>query len=58
MRSLPTPEAQAGQLETNWSDDTYRKMATTLVVYGKKGKIVADRQELRGHLRPRRRVRA
>jgi scyllo-inositol 2-dehydrogenase (NADP+) len=41
----------SGQLETNWSDDTYRKMTTTIVVYGTKGKIVADRQELRVYLR-------
>ena len=41
----------SGQLETNWSDDTYRKMTTTIVAYGTRGKIVADRQELRVHLR-------
>jgi len=42
----------SGQLETNWSDDTYRKMSTTITVFGTKGKIVADRQECRIHLRP------
>ena len=41
----------SGQLETNWSDDTYRKMSTTITVYGTKGKIVADRQECRVYLR-------
>lgn len=41
----------SGQLETNWSDETYRKMSTTLVVYGTKGKIVVDRQECRVFLR-------
>jgi scyllo-inositol 2-dehydrogenase (NADP+) len=46
------PGGASGQLETNWSDDTYRKMTTTLAVYGKRGKIVADRQELKVHLRP------
>ncbi len=46
------PGGASGQLETNWSDDTYRKMSTTLVVYGTKGKIVADRQECRVYLRP------
>ena len=40
-----------GQLETNWSDDTFRKMSTTIVVYGTKGKIVADRQECRVYLK-------
>jgi scyllo-inositol 2-dehydrogenase (NADP+) len=41
----------SGQLETNWSDDTYRKMSTTIVAYGTKGKIVVDRQECRVYLR-------
>jgi predicted dehydrogenase len=45
------PGGASGQLETNWSDDTYRKMTTTIVVYGTKGKIVADRQECRVYLR-------
>jgi predicted dehydrogenase len=42
----------SGQLETNWSDDSYRKMSTTMTVYGTRGKIVADRQECRVYLRP------
>ena len=46
------PSGAVGQLETNWSDETYRKMSTTLVVTGPKGKIIVDRQELRIHLRP------
>lgn len=46
------PGGASGQLETNWSDTTYRKMSTTIVVYGTQGKIIADRQELRIYLRP------
>jgi predicted dehydrogenase len=45
------PAGASGQLETNWSDDTHRKMSTTIVVYGTRGKIVADRQECRVYLR-------
>jgi predicted dehydrogenase len=45
------PGGASGQLETNWSDDTHRKMSTTLVVYGTRGKIIADRQECRVYLR-------
>lgn len=45
------PSGASGQLETNWSDDTCRKMSTTIVVYGTEGKIVADRQECRIYLR-------
>jgi len=43
--------AMSGILETNWSDDTVRKMSTTVVVYGTRGKLVADRQELKVYLR-------
>ena len=42
----------SGQLTTNWSDTTYRKMTTRITVSGKKGKIVADRQEVRVFLTP------
>ena len=41
----------SGQLETNWSDDSYRKMSTTITVFGTKGKVIADRQECRIYLR-------
>jgi predicted dehydrogenase len=42
----------SGQLETNWSDPSYRKMSTTIQVHGTKGKIIADRQECKVYLRP------
>jgi scyllo-inositol 2-dehydrogenase (NADP+) len=45
------PGGASGQLETNWSDESYRKMSTTVAVYGTQGKIVADRQECKVHLR-------
>lgn len=45
------PGGASGQLETNWSDDSHRKMSTTIAVYGTQGKIVADRQECRIYLR-------
>lgn len=41
----------SGYLETNWSDETYRKMSTTVSIFGSKGKIIADRQECRVYLR-------
>lgn len=40
-----------GTVETNWSDETYRKMSTTVTLYGTKGKLVVDRQELKVYLR-------
>ena len=41
----------SGHLEANWSDESYRKMTTTITVYGTKGKIHADRQECQVFLR-------
>lgn len=48
---LRYPNGASGLLETNWSDETHRKMSTTLTVYGTSGKLVVDRQELRVYLR-------
>jgi predicted dehydrogenase len=40
-----------GQLSVNWSEETYRKMSTTIEVLGKKGKIVSDAQECQLYLK-------
>jgi predicted dehydrogenase len=45
------PGGASGQLETNWSDTSTRKMSTTVVVYGTEGKIAVDRQECKVYLR-------
>jgi predicted dehydrogenase len=45
-------DGHSGVLETNWSDETCRKMSTTITLYGTQGKLVADRQELKLYLRP------
>ncbi|MCK8467177.1 Gfo/Idh/MocA family oxidoreductase [Microbacterium sp. KSW4-16] len=39
------------QLSVNWSDESYRKMSTSMTVTGSQGRIVADRQEIRVYLR-------
>jgi predicted dehydrogenase len=36
-----------GTLLVNWSDETYRKMSTSLTVQGKGGKIICDATELK-----------
>jgi predicted dehydrogenase len=36
-----------GVMSVNWSDETYRKMSTSLMVMGKKGKIICDATELK-----------
>jgi predicted dehydrogenase len=40
-----------GLLSVNWSDETYRKMSTSLTVIGKKGKIICDATELKIYLK-------
>lgn len=41
----------SGVLSVNWSDETYRKMSTSLTVTGKKGKIICDATEIKIFLR-------
>jgi predicted dehydrogenase len=40
-----------GQLQVNWSDDTYRKMSTQITVQGTVGKIICDAQEMKIYLK-------
>jgi predicted dehydrogenase len=37
----------SGTLAVNWSDETYRKMSTSITIMGTKGKIVSDANELK-----------
>lgn len=37
----------SGILSVNWSDETYRKMSTSISVQGKKGKIICDATEIK-----------
>lgn len=41
----------SGVLSVNWSDETYRKMSTTVTICGTKGKIVSDANELKVFLK-------
>jgi predicted dehydrogenase len=41
----------SGVLSVNWSEDTYRKMSTSITVIGTKGKIVSDANELKVYFR-------
>lgn len=36
-----------GILSVNWSDETHRKMTTSITIYGTKGKIISDANELK-----------
>lgn len=49
--TLHFPDGLKGQLATNWSDDTYRKMSVKLSFWGTNGRINVDRQEIQVYLR-------
>lgn len=40
-----------GVLSVNWSDETYRKMSTSLTITGNKGKIICDATEIKIYLK-------
>jgi predicted dehydrogenase len=44
---LEVNPALSGTLSVNWSDETYRKMSTSLTILGSQGKIVCDANELK-----------
>lgn len=41
----------SGSLSVNWSDETYRKMSTSITACGTKGKLVVNRQECQIYLK-------
>lgn len=45
------PGGFQGQIATNWSDESYRKMSVKLSLWGKNGRINVDRQEVQIFLR-------
>lgn len=50
--SLLTLENEvSGTLLVNWSEETYRKMSTSITVQGTKGKIICDATEIKIYLR-------
>lgn len=48
--TLIMEDGTSGLLLVNWSDESYRKMSTSITIWGKKGKIIADAQELKIYL--------
>jgi len=44
-------DAVSAQLSVNWSDESHRKMSTKITIWGSRGKISADRQEVQVYLR-------
>jgi predicted dehydrogenase len=48
---LELESGQTGLLSVNWSDDTYRKMSTSVTLVGTKGKLISDANELKVYFR-------
>jgi scyllo-inositol 2-dehydrogenase (NADP+) len=44
-------DGKTAQICANWSDDSFRKMSTSVSIWGTNGKIVAGRQEISVYLR-------
>jgi predicted dehydrogenase len=44
---LETENKISGVLSVNWSEETYRKMSTSITIIGSKGKIISDASELK-----------
>ncbi|MES1216419.1 MAG: Gfo/Idh/MocA family oxidoreductase [Bacteroidota bacterium] len=44
---VTTSKNISGLLSVNWSDETYRKMSTSVTIQGTKGKIISDASELK-----------
>lgn len=44
------PDGRTASIAANWSDRSFRKMSTRIELWGKNGKIIADRQEVHIYL--------
>lgn len=44
---METENKISGVLSVNWSEETYRKMSTSITITGSKGKIISDASELK-----------
>jgi len=49
--TLQLENGLSGLLSVNWSDETFRKMSTSLTVQGKNGKIICDATEIKIYLK-------
>lgn len=49
--TLTLQNGLSGVLSVNWSDETYRKMSTSITVQGKNGKIICDATEIKIYLK-------
>ena len=48
--TLGFPDGATGQLAANWSDESLRKMSMQITIWGRKGRMRIDRQEIQIYL--------
>jgi predicted dehydrogenase len=51
VSTLMFDSGMTGQIEANWSDESYRKMFMRVTVWGTNGRVTADRQEIQTFIR-------
>jgi predicted dehydrogenase len=49
-------DGRSAQISANWSDESYRRMTTSVTIWGRDGRIRVDRQECQTYLRDSARV--
>ena len=49
--TLRFPDGATGQLATNWSDESFRKMSMQITIWGARGRMRVDRQEIQIYLK-------
>ena len=53
---LELENGTTGNLSVNWSDETYRKMSTSITIQGSNGKIISDANELKVYIKDPKKV--
>jgi predicted dehydrogenase len=48
---VSTEAGISGMISVNWSDETYRKMSTSITIVGENGKIISDANECKIYLK-------
>jgi len=49
--SLYFADGMSGQVAANWSDDSFRRMSTQVMIWGANGRMTVDRQEIKIFIR-------
>jgi scyllo-inositol 2-dehydrogenase (NADP+) len=49
--TLYFPDGATGQIATNWSDESFRRMSVQVTIWGTNGRMIVDRQEIKTFIR-------